>query len=569
MRRDNKKITIKFILFSLLLIGVVYAILQTNLQINGTAKIKANTWDIHFDNIVVNENSVSIGENDSAATIDPDNNCKVDFEVTLSLPGDFYEFTIDVVNEGTIDGMIGELNKTLKVNNEAVSEAPDYLDYIVTYSDGVEIEENHKISAGTTETYLVRLEFKTDIEELPEATTISTSLLPQYIQADSTATHVLHPHSLYNVLKEEAENGGIAKKFTGLHKDSFTVMGTHDIYHWYLDISATGDLIHNKDNVIFAGFCWQILRTTDTGGTKLMFNGYPNEGKCNNPSAAITRSYYVNFTNSPAYVGYMYNPSTKISHRGSGWAEEGSLYGNGVTYNNGIYTLTDTTSSADNNHHYSCNNTSGQCNSVRYYYSNSNYTILNDGRNIEQALTDMLSADNVNQTNSVVKTTVDNWYRNNMTSYTSKLEDTIFCNDRSISEYGGWNPNGGNITSSFNFLKFNNYSIKRDLECLNETDQFSLENSKAKLTYPVGLPTASEMNLYNNNSARTLPNSIWLMTPYRFTTNISVYIHEYTGFVTVPYEIDGYYGVRPVISLAPGTVYYFGDGSKNNPYIVE
>ena len=186
MRKNNKQVTTYFILFSLLLIGVVYAILQANLQINGTAKIKSNTWDIHFDNIVVNENSVSIGTGDSAATIDPENDCKVDFEVTLSIPGDFYEFTIDVVNAGTIDGMIGELNKTLKVNNEIVSEVPDYLNYSVTYEDGMEIQPNHILSAGITETYKVRLEFKTDIEELPDAATISTSLEPQYIQADSS-----------------------------------------------------------------------------------------------------------------------------------------------------------------------------------------------------------------------------------------------------------------------------------------------------------------------------------------------------------------------------------------------
>ena len=189
MKYNKKQVTIYFILFSLLLIGVVYAILQANLQINGTAKIKANTWDIHFNNIVVNENSVSIGENDSGATIDPNDNCKVDFEVTLSLPGDFYEFTVDVVNAGTIDGMIGTLNKMLKVNSEVVSETPDYLNYSVTYSDGDEILENHKLDAGFTETYKVRLEFKMDIEELPEATTIVTSLAPQYLQADSTAVY--------------------------------------------------------------------------------------------------------------------------------------------------------------------------------------------------------------------------------------------------------------------------------------------------------------------------------------------------------------------------------------------
>ncbi|MBQ3306793.1 MAG: hypothetical protein IJG68_01210 [Bacilli bacterium] len=196
MRKNNKQVTTYFILLSLLLIAVVYAILQANLQINGTAKIKANTWDIHFNNIQVNENSVSIGTGDSPATIDPNNNCKVDFEVTLGVPGDFYEFTIDVVNAGTIDGMIGTINKTLIVNNEPVESIPDYLDYIVTYSDGIEILENHKIEAGTTETYLVRLEFKTDIEELPETSTISTSLEPQYIQADSSS--IIRPISFEN-----------------------------------------------------------------------------------------------------------------------------------------------------------------------------------------------------------------------------------------------------------------------------------------------------------------------------------------------------------------------------------
>ena len=193
MRKNNKQVTTPFIICSLLLIGIVYAILQANLQINGIAKISSNTWNIYFDNIQVNTNSVPIGDNDSPATIDPENNCKVDFSVTLSLPGDFYEFTVDVKNSGTIDGMIGELTKTIKVNGESVSEVPDYLNYSVTYSDGIEIVENHALDAGTTETYLVRLEFKSDVEELPDATTISTSIEIRYIQADSGAIRVNHP----------------------------------------------------------------------------------------------------------------------------------------------------------------------------------------------------------------------------------------------------------------------------------------------------------------------------------------------------------------------------------------
>jgi hypothetical protein len=187
MNRRNKQITIYFLLFGLLLIGVVYAILQTNLQINGTTKITQNSWNIHFENIQVNPNSVPIGQNDSGATIDPNNDCKIDFSVTLSIPGDFYEFTVDVVNDGTIDGMVSLLGKSLKVNNVEVQEVPYYLNYDVTYDDGTEILPNHLLAVNSIETYLVRLEYKRDIDHLPEETpTISTSLNPQFIQSDES-----------------------------------------------------------------------------------------------------------------------------------------------------------------------------------------------------------------------------------------------------------------------------------------------------------------------------------------------------------------------------------------------
>ena len=82
--------------------------------------------------------------------------------------------------------MIGEINKIIKVNNEIVSEVPDYLEYSVTYEDDSEILENQLLEKNTQKTYRVRLEFKTDIEELPDATTISSSFGVQYIQAEET-----------------------------------------------------------------------------------------------------------------------------------------------------------------------------------------------------------------------------------------------------------------------------------------------------------------------------------------------------------------------------------------------
>ena len=570
MRRNNKQVTTYFILFSLLLIGVVYAILQANLQINGTAKIQANTWDIHFDNIQVSENSVSIGTGDSAATIDPENNCKVDFEVTLSIPGDFYEFTIDVINAGTIDGMIGTLNKTLKVNNEVVSEVPDYLDYSVTYEDGVEIEENHALNAGVTETYKVRLEFKTDIEELPQAATITTSLEPQYLQADTSAATVLHYKELYDVFKTEfitATNNRV-QEYTRQHKDSFTVEGTKSIYYWYSYWNSPSDVIKNKWNVIFGGFCWQMYRTTDTGGVKLIYNGIPNNSVCDNSGVnqSIGKSpFSANYT-SPAYVGYMYNPDKMIGNVGNSAPLENSLYGSDVYYDGTNYTLTGTSTTYDTTHHYSCNNTTGVCATVRYYYDGNYYTELNDGRNITQALQDTLSSDDVNQVNSVIKTYIDTWYQNNMASYTSKLEDTIFCNDRSVYNYSGWNPNGGALS---NYLYFYNTLNSINLSCTNITDQFSLANSKAQLTYPVGLMTYDEAKLLNESELRKTGSTFWLATPNYFN---KIYAESYevsSGGGTSSNGVRTSFDVRPVVSVKPGTKYRYGDGSKNNPYIVE
>ncbi len=87
--------------------------------------------------------------------------------------------------------------------------------------------------------------------------------------------------SLYDVLKNEAESNGYAREYTGEHKDSFTVQGNDKIYHWYANdyLSSVEDVLE-KNNVIFAGFCWKIVRTTDIGGVKLIYSGIPTDGRC-------------------------------------------------------------------------------------------------------------------------------------------------------------------------------------------------------------------------------------------------------------------------------------------------
>ncbi len=552
------------IILLILILGLGYAALQSNLNISGLANMGNPTWNIHWENVQVKSGSVSasIPTIDSAQTT-------VTYSVVLNLPGDYYEFTVDAVNSGTIDGMIESI--TSKLNGATITNLPDYLEYSVSYSDGAPLVANHLLAAGTTEKYKVRIKYRDDINlnQIPASDqTLSLQFTVKYRQATSDA---ITPNRLYNVLKDAADEGTYAKKYTGSHHDSFTEEPTKDIYHWhatYDNYDLIKTVIINKNNVIFAGFCWQMIRTTDTGGVKIIYNGVPSSGKCNNSGAdtSIGTSAFNTPSDSPAYVGYMYNPNTLITAKANRAATSGSLFGTGVTYSSGTYTLTNTSTTYDETHHYTCNNTTGTCSTVRYYYYNNYYTEISDGRTIEQCLTDMLSADNVNQTSSAIKTAVDNWYESNMMSYTSKLEDTIFCGDRNIRELGGWNPNGGGKEA---YLEFKAYATNNDLSCTRTIDKFSVANAKAQLIYPVGLLTYQEINLLAYTDIEKTGQRYWLGTPdYITSRSANVYIINDDG-ATVSNYIYSTYGVRPVISLKPGTLYTSGDGSKNSPYIVE
>ena len=199
VREQRRKNILVLLLVLLCSLGLGYALLRTNLTINGTSKIKGNTWDIHFENLNVTDGSVELSTDDVAAAIGS-NITEVSYTVTLSQPGDYYEFTVDAVNAGSIDGMVESV--TSKLNDAVITTLPAYLDYSVSYSDGVAISPNQYLKAGETETYKVRIEFKKDISSSDLPTSVQTLTLDfgvTYIQADNTATEVEHYKYVYTV----------------------------------------------------------------------------------------------------------------------------------------------------------------------------------------------------------------------------------------------------------------------------------------------------------------------------------------------------------------------------------
>ena len=259
-------------------------------------------------------------------------------------------------------------------------------------------------------------------------------------------------------------------------------------------------------------------------------------------------------------------------------------YAKGFTWDGSKYVLDDDTSTTFwnindstnktslNNAHYTCWNSSGECTTISYIYYLSGtipyYINITDGKSVEEAINEMLYNDNVNTTNSTIKTGVDAWFEKNLLDYSDYLEDTVFCNDRSQSNSSsnGWNPNGGSLSTYMYFFG------SSDLSCPNNNDKFSTLNDKAKLKYKVGLMSYIEMNLLNNSNARKTGQYYWLASPVGFNYFSGHYAREWdvsgNGDMNSGH-VDSTYGVRPAVSLAPGTEYSDGDGSMENPYVVE
>ena len=162
MRRKKQSKYI-WLLLLLLVVTIGYAAVATTLNITGSAVVKKNTWNVYWQNPVVVEGSVSseapvIGEDDN----DPENT-KVSFEADFDMPGDFYEFTIEAVNDGTIDAMVLDM----ALSNS--SELPDYIKCTIVYDDNNQpLGQFHRLpkaSGGvpTVVKYRVRIEYTEDV----------------------------------------------------------------------------------------------------------------------------------------------------------------------------------------------------------------------------------------------------------------------------------------------------------------------------------------------------------------------------------------------------------------------
>ena len=138
----KKKISFYLILIGVILVGITMgsALLSSTLKVIGNSEVKKNSWVIYFDDIDIAEDSAPNSNSNDNASIsvngvaDPTKQ-NIEFTAHLNDPGDFYEFTVWTVNDGTIDAEVLSLEKSALTD-----EQKKYLEFDVTYDDGTPIE---------------------------------------------------------------------------------------------------------------------------------------------------------------------------------------------------------------------------------------------------------------------------------------------------------------------------------------------------------------------------------------------------------------------------------------------
>ena len=729
--RNTKNLLLSIILLLVLTIGIGYAYLTSNLSITGATEVVANSWNIHFENLNVKNGSVTAI---NPATIES-SQTDITYSIHLARPKDYYEFTVDVKNDGTLPGKI-----SISELSGLPPEAETIIDYSITYISGSPLNQDDILNPESKKTIKIRVFYKDDInpEDFPDTDlnlTLTYSL--RFVQSE-----VFEINSS-NLLQNLRSTNSCISKYNGQVTDE--VNNTVTASNVLIDRCA------DKRNIIFGGFCWQMIRTTETGGMKMIYNGEPIDNKCestrsdhrgivqvNNADQAINTSYlysssfeynednnimtltnpeiatwsnetyedligkytcknttgtcttiyrindYISPTNallttyslnntnyaqigtSPfntdsttlSKAGYMYNViydkktnypirediGNNIFYYGDSYTDNGDgtytidnptsisiedwstnhsntidkyicknsinnkcddiwyvigttvntaynyfncfklsnplKFGSDFTYSNGVYTLSGDTKEywilGDEEHntslktrHYTCWNTSGTCTNISYIfrYNTLNkynfYITISGGKNINDAITEMLYSDDVNRYNSNIKGIIDVWYENNLIDYTGYIEDAIYCNDRKIKNKNGWDPNSESVTTA---LSFNN---SNSLACNYITDRFSTSNAKAKLTYPIGLIESPEVNAIYNNSLMQTGYTYRALTPSSYTNEQILSLTLRDNGSPAPGNNYAVNGIRPVISLSEYATIISGTGTETDPWIVK
>ncbi len=180
MKKSLNASTLSILLLSIafVVMSVGFAAYAQTLNINGNVVAKKAEWKVQFKDNTYAESTGSV-----EATSHTLNTTTMKYDVTLN-PGEFYEFTVDVENAGTIAATLKSI--TLSSLTDVQKK---YINYTVTY-DGTAYSATttgltNDLAAEAVKTVKVRVEyvFPDDAADLPtEDVTLSLTASLDYVQ---------------------------------------------------------------------------------------------------------------------------------------------------------------------------------------------------------------------------------------------------------------------------------------------------------------------------------------------------------------------------------------------------
>jgi len=187
---------------------------------------------------------------------------------------------------------------------------------------------------------------------------------------------------------------------------------------------------------------------------------------------------------------------------------------------------------------------------------------------------------------SLMKHTIDLWYKNNLEKYSSYFSDTLFCSDRSLytGTYSHFASNTGlgygNNTTYYKAVERLYILHAPTLKCTQQNDRFTVSDTtigNGALTYPIAAVTADELSMagaiYANNGAvgaNYLNITLWwlTMTPYGYFSDKGwADVFDMRGYGDIySWNVHDNIGIRPVINLKNDVSFVFGNGTMNDPF---
>ena len=189
-----------------------------------------------------------------------------------------------------------------------------------------------------------------------------------------------------------------------------------------------------------------------------------------------------------------------------------------------------------------------------------------------------------NTNKSTILTNLETWYTNNLKTYESVIDDTVWCNDKTNVTDTSYNPWGySNVTGLGYGTNVTYYGATQRLLSKSNSaggtgPSLKCNGELSKINSKVGLITADELAYAgyayakNNTTTYLQENATdtywWSLSPIYFDGGrAGVWNVDGSSGYFVRSSVYNTYGVRPSISLK-STTNVTGDGTSEKPYIV-